>query len=463
MELGLVRLPRCAPAAEGVSGRGIASFLDALEARRLQLHSFMLLRRGHVVAEGWWRPYRPHLPHPLFSLSKSFTSTAVGLAIHEGRLSLDDPVTSLFPDDLPATVGPNLAAMRVRHLLSMATGHEQDTLGRMRAGPSWIRAFLALEVEHRPGSKFVYNNGATYMLSAIVQRLTGQTLLAYLQPRLLQPLGIRDATWGASPEGVHFGAFGLSLQTEDIACFGQLLLQEGRWDGRPLVPAAWIREATSTQVDNAGAANPDWAQGYGFQFWRCRHGAFRGDGAHGQFCVVMPAAEAVLATTGGTDDMQGVLDCVWEHLLPALGGGEGDPGLHERLGALSLAPAGGPGRPGPLAGCMGRTWRLLPNGAGIGTLALEQEGDRAVLLLVQGEAERRIACGWGRWEEDAGSPEPCAGHAVWERDGTLRLDWYALRGVWGRTLRLWGGPDVLEGEYRTNVGEHARGVPLRAT
>ncbi len=458
------RLPRSTPAAEGVAASGIAGFLDAAAARGIQLHSLMLLRHGRVVAEGWWRPYAAELPHALYSLSKSFTSSAVGLAVAEGRLSPEDPVVSFFPDDLPPRVGPHLAAMRVRHLLSMGTGHDQDTTSRVReGGPSWVRTFLGLEVEHEPGAKFVYNSAATYMLSAIVQRLTGQTLLDYLTPRLLGPLGIRGAAWQSSPEGIHTGGWGLSVRTEDIACFGQLYLQEGRWEGRQLLPRDWIHAATSAQIDNAGGPNPDWAQGYGYQFWRCRHGAYRGDGAWGQFCVVLPAQDAVLALTAGTGNLQGVLDAAWDHVLPALGSA-GDPDADASLGAhlagLSLAPAGGAPAEIPAG-----AWTFPPNEARLESLALDPAGPSCAVRLVQAGTERRIACGWGTWAEDGADAgaEPCAGHAAWEPDGTLRLDWYFVRTPFGRTLRIRRNGPAVDVEYRSNAGEHAQGLRLRGT
>src|SRR4051794_1553355 len=191
------QLPYATPESQGVASSAILAFVEAAEREIDALHSFMLLRHGHVLAEGWWAPYEAERPHMLFSLSKSFTSSAIGLAVAEGRLSVDDRVLSFFPDDAPAEPGENLAAMRVHDLLSMSTGHAVDTTPFMRQDPgsNWAKAFLARPVEHTPGTHFVYNSGATYMLSAIIQQLTGMTLLEYLRPRLLTPLGIEQATW----------------------------------------------------------------------------------------------------------------------------------------------------------------------------------------------------------------------------------------------------------------------------
>ena len=314
-------LPRSAPEAQGIPSAAVTAFLEAAEQTDCGLHSFMLLRHGHVAAEGWWSPYQRSAPHMLFSLSKSFTSTAIGLAVAEGRLSVDDPVLTFFPAEAPRKPSANLAAMRVRHLLSMSTGHDHDTtayLWRRRDG-DWPKAFLARPVAHEPGTHFLYNTGATYMLSAIIQRVTGMTLLEYLRPRLFEPLGIANPTWETCPRGVNTGGFGLSITTEDIARFGQLYLQRGMWQGRQLVPESWVAEASAKQVANDANTNPDWQQGYGYQFWRSRHGAYRGDGAFGQFCVILPDQDAVVAITAGTPNMQAVLDLVWAHLLPAMG------------------------------------------------------------------------------------------------------------------------------------------------
>lgn len=309
------KLPRSTPEAQGVSSRAICDFIETANQKIDTLHSFMLVRHGHVVAECWWQPEGPEKRHVLHSLSKSFTSTAVGLAVAEGKLSLDDPVLKFFPEEAPQEISNNLKQMRVRDLLTMSTGHQvQATL---TTDTSWVKTFLAHEVPHKPGTHFQYNTPATYLCSAIVQQVTGQTVLDYLQPRLLEPLGIENPEWGNSPQGVTVGGWGLQIRTEDIAKFGQLYLQKGRWNGKQLVPAAWVEQATSKQVSNGSDPSRDWDQGYGFQFWRCRHGAYRGDGAFGQFCIVLPEQDAVIAITADTKDMQAELNVVWDKLLPA--------------------------------------------------------------------------------------------------------------------------------------------------
>ena len=313
-------LPRTSPERQGIASSAILRFVEALESQIHEIHSFMLLRHGSVVAEGWWSPYGREYPHMLFSLSKSFTSTAVGLALSEGRFSIDDPVLSFFPDETPAEVSDLLAAMRVRHLLTMSTGQAADTWSSMvdRADGNWIKGFFEIPVVNEPGSQFVYNNGASYMLSAIVQKTTGMTVREYLEARLFEPLGIENATWQESPQGITAGGIGLSTRTEDVARFGQLYLQKGLWQGRQLLPEAWVEEATACQISNGPGIEIDWSQGYGYQFWRSRHNTYRGDGVFGQWCIVMPEQDAVLAITSGLDifDSQQPLNLVWEMLLP---------------------------------------------------------------------------------------------------------------------------------------------------
>jgi len=307
-------LPRSTPEAQGVSSAVIRTFVEAADQQVIAMHSFMLVRHGNVVAECWWKPEAAEKPHVMHSLSKSFTSTAVGLAIAEGKLSIDDPVLKFFPEEAPAEPSDKLKAMRVRDLLTMTCGHDAEV--KFTNGP-WVQAFLGHPVPFKPGTHFMYNTPGSHMLSAIVRKVTGETVLDYLKPRLFEPLGIENPEWGSSPQGNTFGGWGLKIRTEDIAKFGQLYLQKGKWQDKQLVPAAWVEQATSKQVSNGSDPAKDWDQGYGFQFWRCRHGAFRGDGANGQFCVVLPEQDAVIAITADTRDMQAELNVVWDNLLPA--------------------------------------------------------------------------------------------------------------------------------------------------
>ncbi|MFN0075020.1 MAG: serine hydrolase domain-containing protein [Prosthecobacter sp.] len=312
-------LPRSTPESQGISSSAVREYIEAADKEINTLHSFMLVRHGQVIAEAWWTPEAADKKHVMWSLSKSFTSTAVGLAVAEGKLGLDDPVLKFFTAEAPANASDNLKAMRVRDLLSMSGGHEVEPKFPLDQGPS-VKAFLAQPVTHQPGTFFRYNTPGTYMLSAIVSKATGQTVLDYLTPRLFEPLGIENPVWDATAEGYSIGGYGLFIRTEDIAKFGQLYLQKGAWNGKQLLTQKWVETATAKHVDNSKAPSgrtSDWQQGYGFQFWRCQNNCFRGDGRDGQICLVMPEHDAVIAITAQTGQMQTELDLVWKHLLPA--------------------------------------------------------------------------------------------------------------------------------------------------
>ncbi len=209
--------------------------------------------------------------------------------------------------------------MRIYDLLTMHTGHDEDTMGRIREadGDDWVKNFLHLEVPRAPGSHFLYNTGASYLLSAIAQQVSGQNLMRFLQPRLFEPLGIVGADWQEDPRGINVGGYGLRVRTPDILNFGQLYRQKGQWEGKQLLSAAWVAEATQKQVDSQDN-DGDWGQGYGYQFWRCQPGGYRGDGAYGQYCIVLPEQEAVIAITSESRDMGASMQLVWNHILPAM-------------------------------------------------------------------------------------------------------------------------------------------------
>lgn len=431
------------------------------------VHSLMVLRHGAVVAEAWWHPYRSDEPHTMFSVSKSFTATAVGLAISEGLLTTGDRVIDLLPDDAPDDPSDHLAAMTVRDLLTMTSGHGTDTMNFTLTnlhvpGGSWARDILAAPVTHEPGTHFVYNTGATYLVSAILHRLTGERLLDYLTPRLLAPLGITGATWEQCPRGIDVGGYGLRLTTEDLAVFGQLLLQRGTWQGRQLVPAGWVDEMTAAQVPNGPDDNPDWEQGYGYQFWRSRGDAYRADGAFGQFCVVAPERDTVVVLTSGTSATSVELDAVLEAL-----DGIADSPAADLTGAGSPSDDGGPFSRSDLAVELpqgaahvpledfvrGSTFTLAghdggapdtPDGPEPGSpsqharsvlrwrsVGIDRHGDEIELgwTLADGNDRQVVRCGVGHWALSratvADEDLPVAGAAAWTapHELTCRLLW----------------------------------------
>jgi CubicO group peptidase (beta-lactamase class C family) len=441
---------RGTPEAEGVSSGAILSFLDAAD-RIDAMNSVMILRHGRVIAEGWWAPYDAGSNHELYSLSKSFTSTAVGLAIAEGKLTLDDEVLKFFPEDAPADPPANLKAMRVRDLLTMSAGHQDETSSA--ANKITAKSFLAHPVPHKPGTHFKYNTPATFMLSAIVQKVTGQTVLEYLRPRLFEPLGITQPVWNANAQGISLGGYGLRVRTEDIARFGQLYLQRGKWQGKQLLPEAWVDLATSRQVSNGSNPKSDWDQGYGFQFWRCRHGAYRGDGAFGQYCIVLPEQDAVIAITSGLKDMQAVLNLAWEKLLPGF-----------QKGALPEDPALAAQLKSRLASLKVRT--VEGDAKAVTKKVVFPANDRKLesIVLAPGEAvfrvngqDRAVAFGHREWMKGKASfeayvDEPAAASGAWAKEDTfvLKQCFTETPFILTTTLRFTGGD--VSCAMETNVG-----------
>lgn len=408
-------LPRSSPEAEGISSAGIASFVAAVNDSELEVHSFMLLRNGNVVAEGWWEPYGPDLRHVMFSVSKTVTALGVGIAADEGLLDLDDRVVSFFPEAVTDSVSERMRELTVRHLLTMSVGQERE--GGWNED-DWVRAFLHNPPVHEPGTRFMYNNMASFILSAIVQKATGERLFHYLQPRLFEPLGLENITWDINPQGITVGMIGARLRSENLARLGQLLLQQGRWDGAQLVSAAYVQELSSIHIENHDPDTPldertDGQRGYGYQVWHGRHNSYRLDGLGGQLSIVLPDYNAVVVLTSNVRNIQEELDLVWQHLIPAFADGPlpADPaahaGLTEQLSALAIAPVdhsevwsafGAAAPPSRYA--------LEENSLGIERFGLSLEEGRCVVTLV-GEKETRVVeaaiGGWHRQEWPATS------------------------------------------------------------
>ena len=352
-------------------------------------------------------------------------------------------------------------------LLRMNTGHlkEQADAFWSTERDTWAESFLAVPVGLKPGTHFVYNTGATYMAGLMVQRLTGGTLIDYLTPRLFAPLGIEGAIWQSDDEGYNGGGWGLRIRTEDIARFGQLLLQRGMWDGRRLLPEWWVAEATALQTANGSDPDSDWDQGYGYQFWRCRHNAYRGDGAFGQYCIVMPDQDAVVAITAGVGDMQQVLDLVWDHLLPAMENEALPPAdngpLAERLRGLSLTPQEGLSTSALAGKHSGRRFLFAPNERNLRAITFAF-GEEETLVTVEDTSgvEQPIRIGHGAWVEGSTSftsdhSQPIAASGAWSADGTynVRLCFYETPFRPLLTFRFAEDRLLFDMEYNVGFGE----------
>ena len=451
---------RVTPESVGIPSQAVQDMLDELYRQGIEMHAFMLLRHGKVCAEGSWAPYRPDTPHIMFSFSKSLTSTAIGFAVQEGILSLDDRLIDLFPEKSPADPSENLQKCRVRHLLMMGCGHETEIEWATGSDADWISTFLHHPFVYEPGTHFFYNTAGTNMLSAILTKKTGLTLTQFLKPRLFEPLGMADIFCQPLPDGTEMGGAGMSIAIEDMARFVQFVANRGSWEGRQLLNPEWFEEATGKQISNAGAGwggDPDWQAGYGFQFWRCApEGVFRGDGAYGQYGIVMTKQDAALVIHSASMKLQAVLTAVWEKLLPQMADGplpEDHRAYHvlqKRLERLELPVMLGMRNPGAEASLDGAAYLpveplpciqdlvagpgcFTPKGGSLNSIAFWFADGKAALVCRQDGGAVEIDLGMeGHFATTMIGGVPFGANACWRSYDTLEVQLRNTRTVAGR-------------------------------
>lgn len=443
----------------GISPASLTELFQKLSDPGLGLHSFVVYKNGGIAAEAYWKPYRKELGHTLFSASKSYTGLAVGFAVEEGLLSLDQPVVSFFRDRLPARTCENMEKMTVRHLLTMSTGfaadpHDfdwprpDDILARSPGcfhqekiidDIDWVRNFFDHYVAYEPGSEFVYCTHGSYMLAVIVQLVTGKTVLEYLEEKLFGPLGITGASWEKDPKGYDVGGWGLMLKTEDLLKTGIFLLQKGSWEGRQLLSTDWVSHATTVQIPMNSRANPTMA-GYGYQIWvDSREEAFSLRGACGQICTVLPRLGAVAAYTAGANgpERQTIEELVWEVLVPGMKEPDWTPEAvrlweqeKEKLRDFCIpTPEGRPSGEKESRAYSGRRYLLGDNRLNWNALTFhfsDQPGERDRFTLESREGAFTAEIGYGCWAEGKSSVKT----ADTDTDVSILFEKVAAAGAW---------------------------------
>ena len=459
---GLKRVP---PEAAGIPSQAILDFLDELAESHLELHSFMLSRGGNVVAEGWWWPYVPNRIHMTHSLTKSVTACAVGIAIGEGRFGLDDKVVSFFPEHVPPGASANLKAMTVRDLLTMRTGHDHETSGSVwrQISTSWVAEFMKIPVPFEPGTKWVYTSAASFMLSAIVTRTTGQTVRDYLQPRMFEPLGIGVLHWDLSPGGINPGGNGLSWTTAASLKLGMLHAQGGLWNGHRILPAAWVEEATRKQV-------PDGP--YGYQWWIGPGNAYYALGLFVQLSIVFPEHDAVLATFAAIKDSSMLLPHVWKRFPAAFGSNlltesPATAALKRRTNSLRLLPEL-KAEPSPVPVPSARHFAILDNDQGVKSASLAFLPDRIEYTIVDAAGTHSIVNGTANWLEQRSTMSGARLHheydpaemvvvagARWRDPSTLELTWQFVETAFRDTVvcRFDGNRITIDRSVNLNSAE----------
>ncbi len=447
-------LERSEPEAEGVQSGALAQLYRSLAAAPdACVHGLLLARHGRVVAEGWFAPYRAGVRHVTHSLCKSFTGTAVGLAIAEGYFGLEDKVASYFPEYCNLLTGRRTRAITVRHLLTMSSGISFNEMGEALEN-DWVRGIFESEILFEPGSRFLYNSMNSYLLSALIKRTTGQGLVEFLTPRLFEPLGFGQVGWEKCPRGIEKGGWGMYLDPEDMLKFGQLYLQGGVWQTpqgpRRLLPEDWVREATRTQITGSEGE-------YGYHIWtNSTDGSFLMNGMFGQYVAVFPDRQTVAVMLSGNGNLfadsvaytclrEGIARCcvsdaplradrrgraALARLLASLEFGRPVPPqrgwaarLRERLVALLTRPERAAEQAERWAGVdafCGQRWTFPQSRAGLLPMMLQvmdgnfSGGVRALRLLRQGEGLLL------EWEEPDGALALPVGLERWA-DGMLQI------------------------------------------
>ncbi len=461
-------LPRTTPESQGVPSEAVSALIDRLEAQNGKVHSYMLIRHGKIIAEGHWAPFNAATPHALYSISKAFVSMAIGFAVDDKLLSLDDKVAKFFPEEAKANNDGHLGAIRIRDLMAMASGQKSDTFKAMRnAAPGEAaRMFFEMPMKNDPGKLFRYMSGNTTMLALIHAKVTGEKdLLSYLKVRLFDKLGINATYWPRLKDGTTvIGGSGFELKSEDLAKICILLQQNGVWRGERILPLWWVKQATSLQTpygnvtdsvlalhgakpDNA--ANPDdWQLGYGWQLWMGHHESFRLCGAFGQIGSVIPSKGLVfVSNAGGRSSNKPSLNAFYDTILPVLSehplpeNPDALKKLRRRSEKLVLPLPEGSAAPSELAIAVFRNVKIgIPN-----LLTVESFGYDAqtkTLIIENRYGKQRISVGEGEWaygsftaEEEnsdtlgriSGGNQPIAAAGAWSKSDRFSVRIHFIR------------------------------------
>ncbi len=367
---------------QGMSGRAAEKFFAENAKIGNMIEAVVVWKDGRVVARLAPEPYSVYDKGELYSLSKSFCSTAIGMLVDEGKMRLDEKIGDIFPKE-SENGDAKLKKATIQDLLTMRTGHAQCVMPAVARSVDPIRAFFRQKTEFEPGTHFAYNTAATWMLSAALQKRTGMTVADYLEPRLFRPLGIVGARWNQCA-GISEGGIGLHASAEDICKLGVLYLQKGVWEGKRLLSEEWVADATYPHADNSMNGTPDWCAGYGYQIWNNAGDGFRGDGAFGQLCVVMPEKNCVVAVRALVQDMQAEVTLV-QQLAAEIGSGasEGKLPAHEPLKGGECDFAG--------------LYRCETNPFGWTQLRIEENGGNIDFSMYDGADVQRMRFGAGNW------------------------------------------------------------------
>lgn len=302
------------PEEVGISSDHIIKFIKSLEYSQIPMHSMLIIRYGKLIAETYYAPYKKDTLHRMFSVTKSFTSLAIGLLAEEGKLSLEDKIVKYFPEMLPKEgVHPYTAEMTIKDMLKMSSAHENTTY-KLNLEKDWVKSFFTVKPSHHPGSIFSYDTSSSHTLAALVEKLSGMKLLDYLRSKCLDELEFsKDSYIIPDPEGVSMGGSGLMATSRDLAKVAWTVMHNGVFEQKQLFPESYIKEAIKKQIDTSvKGGSTEEKQGYGYQFWRIRNDGFAFFGMGGQLAICLPKEDLLVITTADTQGLGGGVQTIYD-------------------------------------------------------------------------------------------------------------------------------------------------------
>ncbi len=449
------------PEEGGLPSQAIIDFLDWLEKYRVNMHGFSLVRRGKILAEGYWAPFQEGGQHRMYSVGKSLVSLAVGLLESEGRLKLGDRICSYFPEMLPDPLPPFIAAVTIEDMLTMRSAHSQTSYKSYQG--DWVESFFHVAPTNRPGSFFSYDTSSSHVLTALVEKLTGMKLLDFLRERFLGKIGLSDkARILPDPRGISQGGSGFIASMEDLRNIGLLCLNGGKWEGEQLIPAGYLKRALSFQADTSFLDSYDQRWGYGYQFWKTRRDGFALYGLGGQLVLALPESALMLTTVADTQEdnygTEAIHRAFWDIIVPACRE-RGLPPDDEAYGILQTKTAGltvpipsFPEDRMDVLDSLGGEWLFTgpSRPAGKDRLTLSREGSQVSL---SGLGKGALTFGLNRpaegkvHVEETGGNQPCYGYVSLKEDGLVCL-----------TVKIIG---EAMGEIRLLAAPHGNSLSLK--
>ncbi len=440
-------MPMCTPEQVGIPSEAIEKYLRILTQGRLAMHDVIIVRDGRMCFEAYWKPIDSAFMHRLYSCSKSFVSSAIGLLIDQGKLKLSDKCVDFFPDKAPKDMHPYLKEMTIRDLLMMATCY-QNGASYKPTDPDWEATFFTAQVSHKAGQVFSYCTTATTMMCMIIKRITGKEFMDVLRP-VFDEIGIsRDAFCVQTPCGHEWGGSGVCMTARDFTKFADLITHYGKHNGQQLLPDWYLREATKKQIDNStDATSPDAEVGYGYQFWPMRRGGFAMRGMGGQFALCLPDRKLTVITNGydelNTSESVQIFDAFWSCIVDSMSDAplseneEALRSLNEYAQTLSIPCPLGETHSDMENAVAGRTYIMDENPLGITEMRFEfgENGGVWAYENATGKHELKFALGaqldttfpethyYGRRIGVAsGEPYRALVSAAWPNDHQLRID-----------------------------------------